>query len=166
MKRAALVAVLCLLPYLAIGDSGLSAKSALSEYFTYEKKGPRLVRGPKATSLEICFDICDYYRGSSAMEAELWDLAFLHQYYVSTPYHLDQFRAKYPAVAERLLKLYTEGCQAKTEEGLARCAISRLASRMNATYAFVRYDEGARCQVTGRLTDPAYQGKSSCKDVK
>src|SRR5438105_8999718 len=113
MKRAAVIAVLCL-PYLAIGDSGLSAKSALSEYFTYEQHGPQLVRGPKTTSLEICFDVCDYYRGSSAMEAQLWELAFLHQYYVGTPYHLDQFRAKYPAVAERLLKLYAEGCQGKT----------------------------------------------------
>jgi hypothetical protein len=162
MTRIALFAALCL-PCVAFADS---AKAALSEYFTYEKQGPRLVKGSKTTSLEICFDICDYYRGKSGMEAQLWDLAFLHQYYVRTPYHLDQFRAKYPAVAKQLLDLYAEGCDAKTEEIAARCAISRLAGRLNASYAFVRYDEGARCQVSGHLMDPTFQGRSSCKELK
>jgi hypothetical protein len=165
MTRIALFAALCM-PCLAIGDSGPSAKSALSEYFTFEQQGPRLVRGTKTTSLEICFDTCDYYRGSSAMEAQLWDLAFLHQYYLNTPYHLDQFRARYAAPAKEILKLHAEGCQAKTEKEAARCAIARLAGKMNAAYAFVRYDEGARCQVARRLTDPTFQGKGSCKQLR
>jgi hypothetical protein len=151
MMRLALLTALCM-PCLAIGESAASTKEALSQYFTLEQQGPRLVRRASTISLELCFDTCDYYRGSSAMEQNLWDLAFLHQYYVNTPYHLDDFRVRYAALAKETLKLHAEGCQATTEKDFARCAIAKLASRMEAVYAFVRYDEGARCQVAGRLT--------------
>jgi len=166
MTRTLLLSLL-LVSAMAYGGSAISTKAALSEYFRFEQQGPRLEKDEKTISLEVCFDTCDYYRASAAMaESNLWDLAFLHQYYFSDSYHLEKFRAKYAAVAKETLKLHADGCEGANDKRLARCVMSKLAGRMKAYYAFVRYDEGGRCQTTGRLTDPAFQGNSSCRRVK
>lgn len=166
MTRILLLSML-FLPVAGIAAPEHPTKAALSEYFRYEQHGPRFEKSPKTISLEICFDTCDYYRVTSeTAESDLWDLAFLHQYYFNDPYHLDNFRAKYAAVAKQTLKSHATGCQATSEKRVAPCAVTAMAERMKAYYAFVRYDEGARCQTTGRLTDPTFQGKSSCRQVK
>jgi hypothetical protein len=77
-------------------------------------------------------------------------------------HHLEKFRAKYAVVAKETLKLHSEGCQTGSEKRLAQCVVPKLANEMKARYAFVRYDEGRRCEIAGRLTDPTYQGKSVC----
>ena len=175
MTRIWLLLALCM-PLLGVADTR-STKSALSDYFTDEKRGPRLVKSERAISLEICFDICDYYRANStAAEEDLWDLAFLHQYYLNEALHLEEFRAKYVAIAKETLKVHAKGCQVTTDKHLglkvttdkllARCAVLRLAHQSKVYYAVVRYDEGARCQVPARLTEPTYLGKGSCKRLK
>jgi hypothetical protein len=166
MTRIALLSAL-LVWTTVYGGSADSAKSALSEYFRLDQQGPRLEKDSKTTSLEVCFDTCDYYRASGGTpELTLWDLAFLHQYYFNDPYHLEKFRARYVSVAKDTLKRHAGGCRAADEKTLARCVMLRLADGMKAEYAFVRYDEGGRCEVAGRLTDPTYQGKSVCKRLK
>ena len=166
MTRIPLLLAMCL-PMVVIAAPEQTTLSVLSEYFRYEQYGPCFEKRPHAISLEICFDTCDYCRASAgATESDIWDLAFLHQYYFNDPYHLETFREKYDAIAEQTLRSHAVGCQAKSERKLAHCALTRLAVQMKAYYAFVRYDEGARCQVTGRLTDPTFQGKSVCEQLK
>jgi hypothetical protein len=166
MTRISLLMALCV-PLVALADARQSTKSVLSEYFRFEQQAPRVEKNAKTMALEICFDTCDYYRArSTTAESDLWDLAFVHQYYFNDPNHLEQFRARYAAVARETLEIHAEGCPTGSEKRLARCVVLKLADRIGAYYAFVRYDEGSRCQITGRLTDPSFQGKSSCRRLK
>jgi hypothetical protein len=166
MTRSALLLAMLFLVVANVG-SAVSTKAALSEYFRSEQQGPRLQKDKNAISLEICFDTCDYYSATGATaESKLWDLAFLHQYYFNDPYHLEKFRAKYASVAKETLKLHREGCEMTSEKRLAQCVVRKLVNEMTVRYAFVRYDEGGRCEIAGRLTDPTYQGKSVCKRLK
>ncbi len=145
-----------------------TTQAALLEYFTTPYgPPPRIEKRASSLSLELCFDTCDYYRASRLTnESSLWDLAFLHQYYFTNGFHLPKFRARYTSLALPTLSTHSVGCQANADEDLAKCVVPKLAQSLNALYWFVRYDEGGRCQMAGRFTDPTYLGKSSCRRVK
>jgi hypothetical protein len=114
-------------------------------------------------SVEICLDLCDFYRAKTVdREADLWDLIFLHQYYWIEDSLLDSFRTRYGSVAAQVLALHAKDCAVQTDKDKSKCAIQRLQKKLGANYWLVRYDEGYRCQVEKRFTNPQYQGKDRC----
>ena len=168
MRRWQLCALLlALMPIVAVAKPAGSTKAAMTEYFAFEDQVPKLERSTEGVSLEICFDTCDLYVAKKLKsESDLWDLAFLHQYYVATPFHLDEFRSKYAALAEPTLKAHLSGCKGGATSGAAKCVVETLAVHIAAKYYLVRYDEGYRCQTPGSLTDPSVLGKSVCKRLQ
>ena len=139
-------------------------KAAILEYFSGYRR-PRIEKTATSVALEVCFDTCDYYRGTAVnKESNLWDAAFLHQYYFNGV-ELPKFRERYASIASATLKRHSAGCQGESEEALAKCVVEKLARSLNLSYWFVRYDEGHRCEARGRLTAPGLNGKTSCRKV-
>ena len=163
MTRLALL-IFLYFPVVSIADTEHTTKSSLYEHFGSGKAGPSIKKDRNFISLEICLDTCDYYRVSSGiLQTKLWDLAFLHQYYLNDSYHLAAFRLKYGSVAKNLLNSYSKDCEDKGEKQIAHCVVTRLIEQIKPYYAFVRYDEGYRCEVVSRLMDNQFQGKSTCR---
>jgi hypothetical protein len=155
------------MPIVAVAKPAGSTKAAMTEYFAFEDQVPKLERSTQGVSLEICFDTCDLYVAKKLKsESDLWDLAFLHQYYVATPFHLEKFRSKYASLAEPILQAHSSGCKAGATSEAARCIVERLAAHIAAKYYLVGYDEGYRCQTPGSVTDPNVLGKSVCKRLQ
>lgn len=144
-----------------------SAKEAVVTYFTHGDLTPSVERKANVVSVEVCLDLCDFYQANRlGRESDLWDLIFIHQYYWSEDSLLDGFREKYGAIASQLLAVHARGCAVEAEKDQAKCAIFRLQKQLGASYWFVRYDEGYRCQVAKRFTNPQYQGKGWCTSAR
>lgn len=158
-----LALIVLLVPLSGLAEPPSSTSQAMQAFFTFEGSGPQFKRIGRAASLEICFDVCDFYSGRSVeRDADLWDLAFLHQYFVNN-LQLDEFRPKHTALAVPTLNAHSAGCETLAGDALARCVIDRLAAKLDVRYSFVRYDEGLRCAAAGKLTDPKTLGKFRCK---
>jgi hypothetical protein len=143
-----------------------TARDAIVAYFSDEDRIPSIEGKGRTKSIEICWDECDYYHGTQVTrESDLWDLVFLHQYYFDEGGELDDFRSKHTAMARDVLESHAKGCTAEAERDLAKCVVANLQKHLRATYWFVRYDEGYRCQVAKRMTDPRYSGKGSCTNI-
>jgi hypothetical protein len=141
-----------------------TAREAIVAYFSDEDRVPLIEGKGRTKSIELCWDECDYYHGTQVIrESDLWDLVFLHQYYFDEGGELDDFRSRHAALARGVLEDHAKGCAVEAERDVVKCVIAKLQKQLRATYWFVRYDEGYRCQVAKRLTDPRYSGKGSCK---
>ncbi len=147
-----------------------TAKAALIEYVTlpdHPQTRPKIERQSNSISLEVCFDVCDYYRATRAgAESDLWDLAFLHQYYFSGVVDTEKFRAKYRLLAPSVLKAHSTSCQPAPNQELARCVVSQMVNSLGVSLWFVRYDEGGRCQVPIDFVKGDFLGKFSCRKIK
>jgi hypothetical protein len=163
-----LTVALFVLPSLAVAASAESTKSAVMEYFAIDDWKPKLERRSNAISLEVCFDICYFYQAKAARdEADLWDLAFLHQYYMlKNVYHVEDFRKRYESVAEQALRSHSGKCTSLSQNLIPTCTVENLGRKLGARYSVVRYDEGYRCQAAGHLTDQSKLGKGVCKSVQ
>jgi hypothetical protein len=149
------------------GVDSTTTKEALSKYYSVGNFGPTLDRSNGGTSLEICFDVCYYYRGARVEnENDLWDLAFLHQYYFDDRIDLDDFRYRYASVARRTLKQHENECLAVAKTRLPQCIVRGLASRNVVSYFFVRYDVGYRCQMAANFINREVLGKAVCRRVR
>jgi len=147
---------------LALAQS-VSTKEAITAYFGAGGEPPQLMRQGGIASVEVCFDTCDFYRFVGQVDKQVvWDVVFIHQYFVNTAYHISKFKADYQAESVDVLAKYKSACPAVAEKKLAICILDYLAKRHRISYAFVRYDEGYRCQVGGLITNPGFEGKSSC----
>lgn len=144
--------------------AAIAPKEALSQFFTEQHASFNF--NAKKNALELCWDLCEYYVMRRGPSLEVWDTIFLHQYYFVAPGFREQFRERYSAVARDVLAKYKGPCSGSQPEAAARCIVNQLGSRHKVEVAFVRYDEGYRCQVAGRLTDPKFAGKSNCTKVK
>ncbi len=141
----------------------ISTKEAIANYFADGGKPPQLKREKSGGSIEVCFNTCDFYRFTGAVnEQVVWDVVFIHQYFVNPAYHIQKFKAEYQEVSADVLTKYKSLCPSISGDQLPNCILDNLAKRHRASYAFVRYDEGYRCEVAGRLTNPSFEGKSSC----
>ena len=147
-----------------------TARGALIEYATipdYPQTRPKIERQSNSISLEVCFDVCNYYRATSAgAESDLWDLAFLHQYYFGGVVDTEKFRAKYRLLAPSVLKAHSTGCQPAANEERAGCVVSQMVNSLGVSLWFVRYDEGGRCQVPTDFIKGNFLGKFSCRKIK
>jgi hypothetical protein len=141
-----------------------ASKEALSQFFTAD--GASFDFNAKRHALEVCWDLCQYYEMRNGPSAEAWDVVFLHQYYFVAPNFREEFRERYSSLAQALVAKHAHVCPELASEKAAPCILRNLGTRTGVEVAFVRYDEGYRCQVWGRLTDPKYQGKHKCTKVK
>ena len=141
-----------------------ASKEALSQFFTTDHASFDF--NAKRRALELCRDLCEYYEMRNGPSVEAWDVVFLHQYYFVAPNAREDFRERYGALAQTLVAKHTRECPGLTSERAAPCILKSLGRRARVEVAFVRYDEGYRCQVWGRLTDPKYQGSGKCTKVK
>ena len=112
--------------------------------------------------IEICRDLCDYFIARRARsEAEVWDVIFLWEFYFDQDILNEAFRVKNARHPAAVFNTHSPLCSsAANDEARARCLVKRLAQRNEITYAFVRYDEGYRCQVPGNIN---YEAKLSNK---
>lgn len=141
----------------------ISTKEAIATYFGADGKPPQLKRQKSGGVVEVCFDTCDFYRFVGSVDEQVvWDIVFIHQYFLNTPYHLRKFKTDYQDVSSDVLARYKSLCPSILEDKLPICILDNLAKSHRASYAFVRYDEGYRCEVAGRFTNPSFEGKSSC----
>ena len=141
-----------------------ASKEVLAEFFT--SNGAYFKLNAKNDTLEVCSDLCEYYEMKSGASAEAWDTVFLHQYYFVAPNYREEFRERYASEAKALVEKYAKLCPNASAERVPSCVLKQLGARNRVEFASVRYDEGYRCQVAGRLTEPTYQGKSTCTKVK
>jgi len=149
---------------LAFSAQSVSPHDAIAEYFAASGHVPQLTLRNGVRSVEVCFDTCDFYRFfGSVTESAIWDLVFLHQYFINAAYHIDNFKLKYESVAKEVLVKHRSRCPGVPEDQLPACLLTNIGKQHRVSYAFVRYDEGYRCQVAGRLVDPSFEGRSSCK---
>ncbi len=159
------VLILLLMPCSLFAAQTRDTQAAIVDYFGVGSTYPHLQHTKGFTSVEICFDsTCDFYRfASTTDENVIWDLVFLHQYFVSPAFHIEQFKEKYHSLARNVVARYRRLCSSSTEEQLPICMLRSLAKQHEVSYAFVRYDEGFRCQVVGRIANPKFEGRSSCR---
>jgi hypothetical protein len=147
-----------------------TAQAALIEYVSFPddpQTRPRIRRQSNSMSLEVCFDVCDYYRATRAgAESDLWDLAFLHQYYFAGVVDAEKFSARYRLLAPSVLKAHSTACQPAPDQELARCVVSQMVASLGVSAWFVRYDEGGRCQAPIDFFNGGFLGKFSCRKVK
>ena len=142
----------------AFASSAISSKSALLEFYTPELR---------PSEVEVCFtSLCELYRFDRVASVGAWDTVFIHQYFFVAPTYREEFRAKYAMLAEELLLKYRGICPHASQDQLPKCLLTKLASRHRIKYASVRYDEGNRCWAWGRLTEPSYLGRSTCRKEK
>jgi hypothetical protein len=141
-----------------------ASKEALSQFFTADHTSFHF--NAKRHALEVCWDLCEYYEMRNGPSVEAWDVVFLHQYYFVAPNFREEFRERYGSLAQSLVAKHAHVCPGLASEEAAGCILKNLGARTRVEVAFVRYDEGYRCQVQGRLTDPKYQGQSKCTKVR
>jgi hypothetical protein len=143
----------------AVASNGGESRSVLLEFY------PEAV--VRAKSVEVCYtNDCELYETRAALNESAWDAVFLHQYFVVAPGYREDFRSKYSAHAKALLTRYGALCPRTGAEKRPSCLLDALAKKSRLRYATVKYDEGYRCQVSGSLTNPTFQGKDKCTKVK
>jgi hypothetical protein len=112
-----------------------TAKEAITSYFTDGDRTPSVNLKGKVLSVEVCLDLCDFYRANTVdRETDLWDLIFLHQYYWNEDSLLDTFRTRYGPVAVQVLALHAKDCAVQTDKDKSKCAIERLQKKLGANY--------------------------------
>ena len=136
-------------------------KEALSEFFGSAPASFRF--DARKHSVELCWDLCDYYEMKSGATTQAWEVVFLHQYQISQS--RGEFRARYQVVANSIAEKYSKACPPQSAES-SSCLLRYLGTRSHVKYASVRYDEGYRCQVWGSLTSPRAGGQGTCTKVK
>jgi hypothetical protein len=143
----------------------ISSKNALIDFFSTETGGSFSLDAKERT-LEVCWDLCEFYAMKAGASAEAWDAVLLHQYYYVAPGFREEFRDRYASLAKSIVTKYDHLCPGRLPERKPSCILSQLGKRTQLEVASVRYDEGYRCQVWGRLTDSKFEGKSSCTRIK
>ena len=143
------------------------SRDAVVAFYTSKGSAPQIEQTKRA--VEVCFDVCEFYQfGSAVDQVAAWDVVFLHQYYYVTleTYGLEDFREEYSSHAASLLVKYANLCPRVPSDQRPKCILGKLGSKNQVRGASVRYDEGYRCEVESRLTDPRFQGRSTCRKVK
>jgi hypothetical protein len=144
-----------------------TAKVALLEFFKRAFSSAEFKRRAKSASVEICHDLCEEYRARrSVREAELWDLAFLHQYYFSEFIGMEEFREANAELSTRILNSYSGDCSASDVNEQATCVVDGLAKKLAVEYWMVRGDEGQVCGIRHHLTQGGTIGETVCRDPK
>jgi len=145
--------------------SATSASQAAVAEFYAPTNGGSLTIDAKRHTVEACWDLCEFYQ-LGILSEETWDVIFLHQYAIAGEDIRADFRDRYASVARDLAAKYSGICPKAPPQTKPSCILDRLGKRHNVRLALVRYDEGYRCQVEARLTDPKFQGRSKCRKVK
>ncbi len=92
---------------------------------------------------------------------------FLRQFYLDEDTLAGDFRTKNADHVSAVFRAYPRLCAAVSDESFrAKCLIGKLADRNGVTYAFVRYDEGYRCEVPGNINNETLSKKSKCARYK
>jgi hypothetical protein len=104
-------------------------------------------------AIEICTDSCDFFVAHKVKsEKELWDAVFLHQAYFDASAAAKAFRAKYSVLLSKVMATYVEKCKKFPQDSMrAGCIVKYLAGRNDIDYAYVRYDDGSRCEIAANL---------------
>jgi len=129
---------------------------------TFKHQGERL-------TLEVCRDTCDFYSGrDSSPESTLWDMVLLHQLYFNTDIAAaESFRKRYQTDGEAVMAQYGAICPKLKGKALAKCILDRMSKEHGVRLAFVRYDEGYRCEGPARITDPSWLSeKTRCTKLR
>lgn len=125
----------------------------------------------KGNSIEIetCGDECDLFiMPDKTHSSEMWDVIVLFYAFLSESNGYEDFRLQHAEYSRDLLRQYAMGpCLPYQEEGKrARCAVARVARRIGLKYAFVRYDEGARCKAFKQFDNLSYVVGGGCDRTK
>ena len=89
----------------------ITTKEAIATYFGADGKPPQLKSQKSGGAVEVCIDTCDFYRFNGAVDEQVvWDIVFLHQYFLNTPYHLRKFKTDYRDVSADVLSRYKSLC--------------------------------------------------------
>ena len=162
--ETAVLAIITVAGLASAAPASVPSKEALSEFFTANNASFEF--DAKRSALEVCWDLCEHYEMKNGPSVEAWDTVFLHQYYFVAPNFREEFRERYTSLAQAVVAKYGRLCPQQIPEKAARCILNRLGPRNRIEVAFVRYDEGYRCQIGGSLTNPKFQGQSKCTKVK
>lgn len=132
-------------------------------------RAPEIDRRDKSLVIEICATTCDYFMARRVQsEDEVWDTVLLHQAFFNEGLAARWFRVKHSAHVSAVMAAYARKCSKYPQDATrATCIVKYLAGRNRISYAFVRYDEGVRCETAGDLLDTGNPpGKSKCARVK
>jgi len=162
MKHTLVIAVF-LACAAAIDDTqaggALSSKSRDLLYAYFDHPDVQTIREQQARSgleVEICGDECDLFVLPDEKNAlVMWDLIMLYEVFLSPTSAYDDFRAQHAQYSRDLLGRYSAGRCSKhsDEKKRATCSVASMAKRIGLKYAFVRYDEGARCKAFKSFDD-------------
>lgn len=165
VRSTCLIAALSVLPAVA-SESIAASRDAIVAFYSERGSAPEI--DERGRTIEICPDnLCDHYQLRDFRNARAWDVVFLHQYYYAArlPY-LEQFRDQYAELATNLMARYRGLCPRAAEPSKPGCVIGYLGLKTGVKYAFVRYDEGERCEVWTHLVHFKTMYRSRCTKVK
>jgi hypothetical protein len=131
-------------------------------------RSPKVERRNGRLALEVCKDQCNYYTARvDTPEQALWDIALLHHLYFNREFEADKLRARYSKAGDAVVRLHDGGCSGKEQTLMAQCVLQTLSKKYNVRVAFVRYDEGQRCEVAASLIDPSWLGtRTRCTKIR
>ena len=116
--------------------SNIGPEQALSEFFATAPASFSF--NEQKHTLELCWDLCDYYEMKGGVTTQAWEVVFLHQYQTSES--RGEFRARYRAVATAIAEKYSKACPPQSTAEPSSCILGYLGVRTHVKYASVRYD--------------------------
>lgn len=126
-------------------------------------RGLLVTKRAKTTSVEVCFDQCDYFEWTgSARKEGAWDFIALYEAKEGYGSNADSFQATSAKLFRTLLKRYGALCKG---DGTFTCDWNQFAEQEGVKVGIASYDEGKRCFAWRNLSTMEPPKSSNCGPI-
>jgi hypothetical protein len=147
------------------GDKAGASEQTIRREFDPSKAGRGLLvrKRAKTTSVEVCFDQCDYFEWTgSARNEGAWDFIALYVAKEGYGSNADSYHATSGELFRTLVKRYDAFCKG---DGTFTCDWSKFAEQERMKVGIASYDEGKRCFAWRNLTTMEPPNSSKCAPI-